>query len=202
MGYPKALLPLGEDVFITRILGTIGKIGLPRPIVVLGKSAATIQPQIRNRHAEIIINADPDRGQLSSIQLGLSRIHSYFTAGMIWPVDQPAISDHLVLKLAQLFITSGSLIAIPSYGNKRGHPTIFHRTLFQEFMDAPLEIGPKGILLRHQQSTAVLPTSEPATVQDIDTPEDYQALTGQSLGSALAKTPPRVSSRGGAGKRG
>jgi molybdenum cofactor cytidylyltransferase len=201
MGYPKAILPLGEDIFITRILKTIGKIGLPHPIIVLGKTAAEIRTQIQNWDAEIIINPNPERGQLSSIQLGLSCIHSDFSAGMIWPVDQPTVSDRLVLKLVRLFLSSGSLIAIPSYGNRRGHPTIFHRTLFQEFMEISLEESPKKILLRHNQSTAVLPTEELAIIQDIDTPAEYKALTGESLESALARTYHRISEQGCAGNR-
>jgi molybdenum cofactor cytidylyltransferase len=201
MGYPKAILPLGDDVFITRILKTIGKIGLPHPIIVLGRTAAEIRTQIQNWNAEFIINPNPERGQLSSIQLALSCIHPDFNAGMIWPVDQPMVSDRLVLKLVRLFLSSGSLIAIPSYGNRLGHPTIFHRALFQEFMETSLEESPKKILLRHQQSTAVLPTEELATIQDIDTPAEYKALTGESLESALARTSHRISEQRCAGNR-
>jgi len=51
-----------------------------------------------------------------------------------------------------------------------------------------VEEGPMKILLRHQDTTAMLPTEELASVEDIDTPEDYQTLTGESLDSALAKS--------------
>jgi molybdenum cofactor cytidylyltransferase len=187
MGYPKALLPLGTDTFITRILGIIRKTELPRPVIVLGRAAGIIRPRIRDWPAEICINPDPDRGQLSSIQLGLSRVNPEFEAGMIWPVDQPAVSEELVLRLIQLFVDSRSLITIPMCGERRGHPAIFHRSLFKEFMDAPLEEGPKKILLRHESEIAILPTEETGTIRDIDTPADYQALTGEELKTALAK---------------
>ncbi len=187
MGYPKALLPLGTETFLTRILGILRNIGLPKPVIVLGKSASIIQAQIRDWPADIRINPDPSRGQLSSIQLALSNLMPESVAGMVWPVDQPAVSEDLVRRLAQLFIISKSQIAFPMNGGRRGHPAIFHRTLFQEFMDAPLEEGPRKILLRHQNSTAILPTDESAAIQDIDTPSDYQALTGESLDSALAR---------------
>ncbi len=189
MGYPKALLPLGaDDTFITRILKTICKVGLPRPIIILGKAAQIIQPRIRNWPGEIYVNPDPGRGQLSSIQLALSHIHSVFSSCLIWPVDQPTVSENLVRNLAQLFITSESLIAIPRCRHKRGHPAIFHRTLFQEFLGTPVEEGPKSILKRHRKAIAVMQTDELAAIQDIDTPSDYQALTGESLESALARS--------------
>ncbi len=143
MGYPKALLPLGEELFITRILRVLRNAGLPRPVIILGRAAPVIQPRIQDWPADIRINSDPDRGQLSSIQLALANIGPEYAAGMIWPVDQPAVSEDLVRRLAELFLSSESRIVFPKCGGKRGHPAIFHRDLFQEFMDAPLEEGPK-----------------------------------------------------------
>jgi molybdenum cofactor cytidylyltransferase len=190
MGYPKALLPLGDGLFITRILRVLRNTGLPRPVIILGRAAPIIQPRIQEWPADIRINSDPARGQLSSIQLALAHIGPEYAAGMIWPVDQPAVSEDLVRRLAELFLSSESRIVLPKCGRKRGHPAIFHRDLFQEFMDARLEEGPKNILLRHQQETTELPTEEFAAVQDIDTPSDYLALTGHTLEAGLASNPP------------
>ncbi len=187
MGYPKALLPFGRTRFVSHILGVLRDLEFPEPVIVLGRAAPIIQPILRDWTANILINPDPDRGQLSSIQLALSHIAPEFDAGMVWPVDQPAISEDLVRRLAQLFVSSGSRIACPRCNERRGHPAIFHRSLFQEFMDAPLIEGPKKILQRHQQETALLLTEERGTIQDIDTPDDYQSLTGESLVSALAR---------------
>jgi molybdenum cofactor cytidylyltransferase len=187
MGYPKALLPIGNDIFITHILRLVQKVGLASPTIILGRAAEIIQPAIQNWPAAIRINPDPDRGQLSSIQLGLSSLNANAQAGMIWPVDHPAVSEDLVASLAELFIQSKSLIAFPKCGDKRGHPAIFHRALFQEFMDAPLEEGPKSILVRHQQDTVELRTDESAAVEDIDTQSDYESLIGESVESALTR---------------
>jgi molybdenum cofactor cytidylyltransferase len=188
MGYPKALLPLGNDIFLNRILRIVRGIGLYDPNIVLGKSASLITPYIASGFdPKILINPDPDRGQLSSIQIGLANIAPESDAALIWPVDIPAVSADLVSRLAELFIKSTSLICIPVCGNKRGHPAIFHRILFREFMEAPLTEGPKKILSRHQQETSTLAVQEPTTIKDIDTPSDYMELTGETLDSALAR---------------
>jgi molybdenum cofactor cytidylyltransferase len=187
MGYPKALLPFQKSTFIAHILEIIEKVGLPAPVTILGKAASIIQPRIQDWPADIYINPNPDRGQLSSIQLALSHIPPEFIAGMIWPVDQPAVSENLVRRLVELFLGADAPMAYPVYGAKRGHPAIFHRALFREFLEAPLEEGPKRIIIRHQGAAALLPAGESGCVQDIDTPEDYKALTGESLESALAK---------------
>jgi molybdenum cofactor cytidylyltransferase len=187
MGYPKALLPLGPDLFLTRILATISKVGLPKPIVVLGRAASMIRDKTQGWDADFLINPEPGRGQLSSIQIALSHLSPNMDAGLLWPVDMPAVSGDLVRSLVGLFLDSGASIAFPIYGERRGHPAIFHRSLFQEFMEAPLEEGPKKILVRHQQSTSTLPVAEPGIFKDIDTPADYRALTGEELESALAR---------------
>jgi molybdenum cofactor cytidylyltransferase len=187
MGYPKALLPFGSTIFLLHILDTIEKAGMGKPLVVLGKTASIVGPHIPSGRADVLVNPDPDRGQLSSIRLALFHLDPARIAGMIWPVDQPAISEEVVRDLVHLFLRTESQIAYPRCGNRRGHPAIFRRDLFQEFMDAPLEKGPREILLRHQKTTAELPTEELACIQDIDTPADYELLTGESLNVAMAK---------------
>lgn len=187
MGYPKALLPIENDVFLTRVMGIVRQIGLADPVIILGRAAGAIRPAIADRPARVRINQNPDRGQLSSIQLGLLSLDMRAEACMIWPVDQPAVGETLVRKLAQLFIQSECLLAFPNFKGKRGHPAIFHRALFGEFLDAPLEEGPKDIILRHLQDIVELPTDESAIIQDIDTPTDYEVLTGETVQTALAR---------------
>jgi molybdenum cofactor cytidylyltransferase len=185
MGYPKALLPLGNEVFLTHILKILQVAGMAKPRLILGRTADRIKPLIRQWPVDIIINSDPDRGQLSSIQLGMSALAPEFNAVMIWPVDQPSVSVDLVRSLTQLFIDSEALMVFPLCGNKRGHPALFHRSLFQEFMDAPLEEGPKSILQKYQYASATISTEETSSILDIDTPAEYQTLTGKSLDSIL-----------------
>jgi molybdenum cofactor cytidylyltransferase len=185
MGYPKALLPYGNKTFLTHILETVRKTGLAAPIIVLGRSATVISAAVTAPAASIRINPDPDRGQLSSIQIGLSSLPRDAEAAMIWPVDQPAVSEILVRCLAQVFVQSECRMAFPKHGEKRGHPAILHRSVIPEFLDAPLSEGPKKIILQHLQAIIEFATEESAVVQDIDTPSEYEALTGESVQTAL-----------------
>jgi len=187
MGYPKALLPLGEELFLTRILRILSEVGLASPRLVLGHDNVLISERICDYPANILVNPDPDRGQLSSIQIGISGLPEKFEAAMLWPVDQPAVSVETTRRLVDLFVTKDCRIAVPFRDGKRGHPAIFHRTLFHEFMDAPMEKGAKGIISRYESDTCFLLTDEPAAFTDIDTPLDYQILTGCSIESAIKK---------------
>ncbi len=187
MGYPKALLPLGTTTFLAHILTTVHKVGLGNPVIILGRSADIIAPTVHNSSVSIRVNHDPDRGQLSSIQVGISSLSSGTEAAMIWPVDQPAVSETLVRDLVQLYIRANCRMVFPRHGDRRGHPAILQQSVFQEFLDAPLHEGPKKIILRHLPEIAELATEESAVINDIDTPSEYEALTGETVQSALAR---------------
>lgn len=187
MGYPKALLPLESECFLTWILKASQSAELGQPVVVLGKAAQDVLPRIREWPVNTLINREPERGQLSSIQMALSSLQPEIVGAMIWPVDQPLIPVSLIDKLARNFLDTGSLIAYPTYGERWGHPAIFHRDLFREFMEAPQDKGPKKILLSHEAETVCLPTDEPGTVYDFDTPSDYEAAFGTSLDSVMTE---------------
>ncbi len=187
MGYPKALLPFGNQTFLTVILGKLDQSGFPPPRVILGRDAHRIAPLIAGQRLQVFVNHDPARGQLSSIQLGLENIDPGFEGCLIWPVDQPAIPQGIVLELVDLFLRSDAPVALPCCGERRGHPAIFRRTLFSELMHASPDAGAKQLVSRYRDQTAVLVTNESSTVEDIDMPEHYFTLTGETLGAALAR---------------
>ena len=187
MGFPKALLPLGTETFLSRVLATLGSLGYREPCVILGAYAERIQPLLRNSRVRVLINQDFRSGQLSSIKLAVKDQDEDCAACMIWPVDQPAISSSVVKGLVQLFLDSDAAIVLPQCQGRRGHPAIFSKELFPELLEAPLQEGGRGVVLRHQDRIALLPTEDTATIADIDTPDDYYKLTGETVEEALRR---------------
>jgi molybdenum cofactor cytidylyltransferase len=187
MGHPKALLPLGEETFITRILSTLQGLHLANPCVVLGSHASQIQESLRGWNVEVVINPHPEHGQISSLKLAVERLDRSAKACLVWPVDQPAVSADLIEKLVRLFERSGALLVLPRCAERRGHPAIFSRAIFEELLALPPGEGAKNLVTRYAAKTTMLATEERATVEDIDTPEDYYRLTGEELEAALAR---------------
>lgn len=187
MGYPKALLPLGPATFLTRILATLEKAGLRNPVVVLGKDAGLVRKSLSGLAAEVAINTHPEMGQLSSLRLALERVDPFTDGCLVWPVDHPAVSAGLVRELIELFAASRAPLVLPWHEGRRGHPAIFSSSLCPELLALPAGEGAKSVVLHHADRTVLLPTSESATVEDIDTPEDYYRLTGEELAAALAR---------------
>jgi len=59
--------------------------------------------------------------------------------------------------------------------------------VFAELLAAPLNEGARTVVLKYRDEIALLPTTELATVLDVDTAEDYRRLTGETLESALKR---------------
>jgi molybdenum cofactor cytidylyltransferase len=175
MGCPKALLPFGGTTFLGTILDTLAAIPMPAPLVVLGRHAPLIEPHIAGRPLRILINREPERGQISSMQLALAAAGNC-PACLVWPVDQPAASATLIRALIERFEESHALIVMPIKDGVRGHPAIFSSVLFREILALRPEQGAKELVRSHAGETALLETDDAGAVHDIDTPEEYRNL--------------------------
>ncbi len=175
MGFPKALLRLGAATFIDVILDGIGRLPLARPVVIVGKHASLIQPHLVGRDLRAVLNPHPEQGQISSLQLAL-RNAGIFRACLVWPVDQPAVREETVRSLIRLFVDTGASAAMPRRGGKRGHPALFGPRLCQELLALPAGRSPKELIWCYENDTAILETDDPGTVEDVDTPAEYEAL--------------------------
>ena len=176
MGRPKALLPIGGETFIEKIVAALKDAGLEHIVVILGHNAQALGGKIAHLPVTVLLNPDYQKGQLSSLQVALR----YFLAdeacgGMLAHlVDHPYIDAGLVRLLIERFENSGKLIVVPRFHGKRGHPVIFARSLFQELLDAPMDQGAKAVVNAHREDTLEVDTSEEGITVDIDTPELYR----------------------------
>jgi len=121
------------------------------------------------------------------MRLALENLDPECRGCLLWPVDQPLISAALVRSLIHLFLRSTASLAMPDCAGKPGHPALIGPVLIAELLAAPPDANPKHIVARHKAGAVWLPAEEMNTVEDIDTPEDYCRLTGETLASALAR---------------
>lgn len=184
MGYPKALLPWRGSTFVGTIAARIVEAGLRPPLIVLGRHASAIRPHVP-KGAASIVNPDPDRGQLSSLQLAIAQAGASCDGIMIWPVDQPGVSTPLVRGLVSLFEAADVPLVFPVCCGRRGHPAIIGQALFVELMQLDPSASPKPVFQRHSPNAVLLDTAETACIEDVDTPEDYLRAAGVTLEEAL-----------------
>ena len=176
MGTPKALLDLHGETFIARLTRVLSA-SCDSVTVVLGNHVDQIRPHVPSR-ARVVINPDPDRGQLSSLQVALADLPDN-TAGIAFiPVDCPAVAEATVAALANTFAhrDPATLFVIPRIDNKRGHPVFAARSIADEFLALAPTDEARAIVHRHVAQTQYVDVTDPGIFADIDTPEAYQRL--------------------------
>jgi molybdenum cofactor cytidylyltransferase len=176
MGRPKALLSIGGQTFIERIVGALRQAGLENIIVILGHDAEAMRQKIAHLPVTILVNPDYRTGQLSSLRVAISHLLPNDRCGglLVHLVDHPYIDAALVNLLIERFEHSGKLIAVPRFHGKRGHPVIFARSLFDELLNAPEDQGAKAVVNAHRNETLEIETEDEGITLDIDTPELYR----------------------------
>jgi molybdenum cofactor cytidylyltransferase len=174
MGRPKLMLDFYGKTFLEHVVDEASQSRLTEVGVVLGHNAEQVQSQFPKLKGKWIVNLEYERGQLSSIQCGLTFFKNYTLDGvMLFLIDHPFISPTLINELINNFDESRNPIVIPSYGHRRGHPVIFSKSLFEELWDASLDRGASDVVRAHEKEIFYVEVDNPGVLVDIDTPEDY-----------------------------
>jgi molybdenum cofactor cytidylyltransferase len=173
MGSPKALLSYEGETFLDTLISRFADHFAP-VIVVLGAQAETIRSGIRlGANVRFVVNPDPSRGQLSSLQCGLHAVPGDTEAVMVTLVDHPAVTPATI---AALSAGEAPLLRVPRYHGRRGHPIVIGRALIPEFLALPPTASAKDVVRR--QEAQILDVDDPGILADIDDPAAYLALTG------------------------
>jgi molybdenum cofactor cytidylyltransferase len=181
MGSPKALLPYQGRPFLQHLLEvtTQARIGARR--VVLGAHAEPIAKEVPLTADEIVINADWEKGQLSSIQSALRSLPPGTDGIILCLIDHPLISSTLVHDLIEVFYTSKKLIVLPVCEGRRGHPVIFSAQLYDELLHAPLEKGARAVVWAHANDVEEFSTNEEGCVLNLNDPQAMEKIRGRML---------------------
>jgi molybdenum cofactor cytidylyltransferase len=153
-------------------------------VVVAGRNSQTIGNTAGACGAYMVQNPNPERGQFSSLQVGLREALSRgCNSAMITPVDCPPLSASSLGLLCASFqraLTQGIWAIVPENDGKHGHPLLVSRELIAHFLDAPDTGNAREIL--HASASRVAYVSVPDSLDSagLNTPEDYEALTGKA----------------------
>jgi molybdenum cofactor cytidylyltransferase len=177
MGFPKAILRYRSETFLDTLIGLMAPHCSPL-IVVLGAHAGRIR-ESTTRSAEFVFNPDYPRGMTGSLQCGLRALPAEGRGGVLFTlVDHPAVSPATI---DALLAPCSSLLRVPRYGGKRGHPIWFSRDLIAEFLRIPETGAARDVVRAHTGETEFLDVDDPGITADIDDPVAYGRLTGAAL---------------------
>lgn len=180
MGTPKALLPIGDETFIDRVVGSF-HLTVDPAIVVLGHHAELIRRGMKPRSpVTFAINPEPERGMLSSLQCGLRAVPPETGAVIFTPVDYPNCRSATVARIAEEFRarvrTRACDVVIPICRGVKGHPVCISRRVAEQLLEMPVTGQARDVVRRYIGTTVFIEVDDPGIITDIDTPEDYRNL--------------------------
>ncbi|MPZ12962.1 MAG: NTP transferase domain-containing protein [Chloroflexi bacterium] len=173
MGQPKPLLPLDGETFLGHLLAEIRSSRVDQTIVVVGHRPDVILSAMPEIAPLVVVNHNYALGQLSSLRVGLDTLGERADAILLSLADHPFASHTLIDTIIDAHERSQSPIVIPVHQGRRGHPTLFARSLFPELRSAPLDQGARVVVHAHAADVLELPTDDAGVVADVDTPEQY-----------------------------
>ena len=187
MGTDKALLPwpppatgqpASQDSFLSAAIRSFA-LSTDFVVIVTGRNADALAPVVYANGASIVTNPEPDRGQFSSLQLGLHEVlNRGRDAAVITLVDRPPVAAATIEFLRTAFEAAPANIwaAVPEFSGQHGHPFIAGRELIEAFLRAPVTDNARDIERRHQEHIQYVTVDDPCVALNINTPEDYAVL--------------------------
>jgi molybdenum cofactor cytidylyltransferase len=195
MGRDKALLPWppvaeGTPVANTFLGATIDLLQTYTDlvIVVAGKNEAAIEPVAYAHGAFVTVNREPERGQFSSLQIGLREVlNRGRDAAMIALIDHPPVLPITVQALLDAFLNSSpdvwAVVPEARHGDQlvHGHPIVVRREMIEVFLRAPVDATARDVEHQYQKHVQYLQVEDTRVAANIDTPEDYDRLFSSDL---------------------
>jgi len=173
MGMAKGLLPWrGITLFEYQVMQLLASQATD-VVVVLGHDPLPYMKLARQYPVKVVWNKNFDQGKTSSILCGLPATNKETESIAIVAVDQP-VSSVVIDSLITFMQTNASLISIPIYQNKRGHPVLFSQSMYDKLLQITEQTsGLRQLLHECKDEIAEVTVADPAVLFNLNTPEDY-----------------------------
>lgn len=172
MGSPKALLRWGSGTFLQHLCSLLEALPLSGMVITRPELADRLQV-----NWPVYLNPDPERGMLSSLQIGLGQIPPECPWVMVVLVDQPAISADTFRAMAAQASQQGW--SSPLHQGRRGHPVVIGQECFANLRAAHPDQTPREVLAQFPRKLVEVP--DPCITLDFDTPAEWQAFQATDL---------------------
>lgn len=174
MGQLKALLEIGGQKTINRLIRAGELAGLSETVVVTGYKSKEVEDTIKDQKIKSVYNEAYDEGMFSSIKTGLQTIDPLNKGFFILPVDYALVPARLFTEVIEVFEKNPGAFVVPTFMGKKGHPPLFPMNLRQEILENSQPGGLKAVTEKHQTRMIKMQTHFEGVVFDMDKPEDYQ----------------------------
>jgi molybdenum cofactor cytidylyltransferase len=177
----KALLPLGHELVLERVVRTVQWAGMGEVVVVTGHGAPGVGTVAEALGARAVHNPDHLQGMFTSVQAGAralaAEVEAFFVLPMDCPLVRPEILDQLLRHRGQLGPAADFAILHPTCCGRRGHPPLIAVRYRRELTAADEPQGLHGFLQRHATDEHDVEVHDLSILIDMDTLSDYRRVT-------------------------
>jgi CTP:molybdopterin cytidylyltransferase MocA len=189
MGGPKALVEFEGESFLGRVVKSMRRGGVGPITVVVAEGMADVAEESRAAGADVVANPHPERGQLSSFEVGVGVLGSGCLGAVVALVDHPLVRPGTYRAVAQALREHEEAFVVPLFGGRRGHPLGMGRRWFGELSRVPEGEGARWLLRRYADHVVEVATNDPGILLDIDTGEDLDRALRQISGAGSEEGP-------------
>lgn len=177
MGAQKMLLPFGDTTIVESVVRAALDASLQGVVVVLGADDARVRETLGPYPVTFAVNADWQRGMLSSVQTGFEALPEKAAAVVVMLGDQPFVKAETVDELVARHRETRKGIVLPVHGGRRGHPVLIDKKYGAEIVALGPEATLREVVQAHAADVLEVEIDDPDILRDIDTPEDYGSGT-------------------------
>jgi len=183
MGRPKALLPwpATQEPLAVHVMQTLREAGIGSLGVVTGEHHDLIAAALVSADVEVLYNPRHLEGQLGSLLHGLRWAFAQTDGdwALATLVDVPSVRSSTVRAVAQAPVSADVRAIRPVCDGRHGHPVVWRRDVLALLQAADPAQGARTIMraLAAQGAVCDMPVDDAGVLNDLDTPEDYAALT-------------------------
>jgi molybdenum cofactor cytidylyltransferase len=174
MGRLKQVLVWRGEPFVRHVARAALAAGLSPVVVVTGCAADSVEAALGDLPVSFAHNPEWQAGQSGSVKTAVQALPSETGAAVFLLADQPHTPAQLIASLVEAHAGSLSPLVAPLVQGQRANPVLFDRRTFPELLGLSGDQG--GRVLFSRYPARWVPWHDPAVLQDIDTPEDYQRL--------------------------
>lgn len=150
-------------------------------MVVTGHEADMVRDCLSGLDLRFVHNPEFAQGQATSVAAGLRAVLEADCI-LVGLGDQPRlIANHLRELVSAYFELGGTKIAVPHDGTERGNPIAIPGAMVAQMLADKQNPGCGKFTREHPDLVAMIPFEERAYFDDVDTPDDYVALTSPTL---------------------
>jgi len=183
---PKALLQKDGESLLKHFCQAITVFSPTQLLVVTGFHAQAIETELTKLRQEFHLpiewmrNANPERGQASSVRIGLETLSSNYDILLVALSDQPLVGIPEIAALLNQFEQRDSQkeIILPMVGQQRGNPVVFSHKAIVDIL-AIENMVCRPFMDQHPDLVQIFATDNPAFIADVDTEADISKFNLQ-----------------------